>query len=322
MNNKQADASGPAGLVTIDVEPDNIWADMHSRSVNNVERLPFFHRMCREFGVRPTYLVSWVAASNSAGASIIETLLSYGDCEVGIHPHLWETPPLVEKDYGDRAWIGKDYPESVLAAKLESLKDLVMERFGAPVSHRAGRWGMEARQNEMLVSLGIRTDTSVTPGVDWSVTGAPDYTAAPLMPYRMGEEDICSPGAGRLMEVPCTIKPGLRFFPWKKSRCASAMIRRTGLGNKWLRPSPGVPANALLDVCFWASSRLPHLNLMSHSSEFMAGGSPYWPAEADVARQFDAYRAVFGWWRNNGIRPMTLSEFTACYAAAGAAIRQ
>lgn len=313
MNECLYGKSGSAGIVTIDVEPDNVWVDTHSRSLRNVEHLPFFHRLCQNYGVRPTYLVSWSVAKDDVCASILERLLSYGDCELGIHPHLWETLPIVEQDSSGKAWVGPDYIKEVLEAKLTSLVNLIKKLFGAPLSHRAGRWGLDTRQIDVLTSLGVRIDTSVIPGIDWSSTGIVDYTHAPLLPYFMSTEDICRSGATELLEVPCTIKPGLRLFGCENIRYFSAAINRFGLRNKWLRAAPKVSAHNLLDVCSWANGRMPQLNLMSHSSEFMAGGSPYWCTDADVAQHFDVYHKIFSWWQKNGIEPKTLSEFrTSC----------
>lgn len=79
-----------AGLVTIDVEPDNVWANTHSRSFANIAHLPRFDALCQSYGIRPTYLVSWSIANDKANARILESLLKQGKCEIGVHPHLWK----------------------------------------------------------------------------------------------------------------------------------------------------------------------------------------------------------------------------------------
>lgn len=305
----------PTGLVTIDVEPDNVWADTNSQSLNNVRYLPIFHRLCQDYGVRPTYLLSYSIAKDDDSSAIIQSLLRKGDCEVGMHPHLWETPPLVSQDFSGRACVGPDYTCAELEAKLTSLANLIKTRFGIPLSHRAGRWGIDIQQVDILNKLGIKFDTSILPGVDWSSTGILDHTKAPLNPYRMGPHDVCQPGTGILLQVPCTIKPGLRFVGLENNRYAAAIIRRLGFGNKWLRVSPSITSADLLKTCAWASVRFPQLNIMSHSSEFMAGGSPYWRSEADVACHLDAYRHIFSWWQCNGIETKTLAEFGQNYLA-------
>ncbi len=300
-----------AGLVTIDVEPDNVWNDTHSKAVENIKRLPSFHRLCQEYGVRPTYLVSWTVAEHPESARILETLLAEDDCEIGIHPHLWETPPITEQDGSQRAWVGGDYPEDVLAAKLANLTELIASRFGKPTSHRAGRWGLDPRQIGLLLDLGIRVDSSVTPGINWSSTGAPDYTTAPLDLYWMDTSDLCQPGTSPLLQVPCTIMPRYRFSVFRRFPLANRVARWVGSELRWLRVLPSTSSETLLSVCHWASQRFRCLNLMSHSSEFMAGGSPYWPTESAVEQQFGCYHRIFSWWREHGVEPKTLSEFAA-----------
>ena len=173
------------GLVTIDVEPDNVWADTHSKSFENIKHLVGFHGICLEYGVRPTYLVSWSVSNDNNCSAILEKLLHMGDCEIGIHPHLWETPPFSEQDKSDQAWVGPQYSKDLLEAKIASLTELITQKFGAPICHRAGRWGLDIRQVGILTSLGIRVDTSVVPGIDGSSTGISDYTNALQQPYLM-----------------------------------------------------------------------------------------------------------------------------------------
>ena len=302
-----------AGLVTIDVEPDNVWANTQSKSLKNIDHLPRFHNLCMKYGVRPTYFVSWFVANDNHSSKIIEKLLRQGNCEIGIHPHLWETPPIAEKDNSDIAWVGPDYTSEIIEAKLTSLTNLITDRFGAPKSHRAGRWGLDIRQVKILTNLGICVDSSVIPGVNWSKTRILDYTKAPMYPYYIDKKDICKAGDSDLLEVPCTIKPGLRIFGLENTRYLLAILKRLSLTNMWLRPSPHYSINNILRTCSWASKRLPHLNLMSHSSEFIAGGSPYWPKDTDVVKHFNLYRQVFTWWNSNGIVPKTLSEFASVY---------
>ena len=297
--------------MTIDVEPDNVWAETHSCSMKNVEHLLAFHRLCQDYGVRPTYLVSWSVAADDACATILDTLLSHGDCEVGIHPHLWETPPIIDMDLTERATVGLDYPEDILQEKISNLVGAIRARFGPPTSHRAGRWGIDHRQAIILTHLGICVDSSVIPGIDWSSTGILDHTCAPLEPYFISDKDMFEQGSAGLLEVPCTIKPGLELWGLGKNRHIAKLINKMGCGSQWLRASPSSNVRKLIQTCQWAAQYLGCLNLMSHSSEFMANGSPYWKTEADVEYHFSIYRKLFEWWQQHNIIPRTLSEFSA-----------
>jgi hypothetical protein len=302
-----------AGLVTIDVEPDNVWDNVYSKTLHNIKNLSKFHELCKEFSVRPTYLVSWSVASNMNSANILERLLCTNDCEIGIHPHLWEIPPFVRQDKMGCACVGLEYPEDILMEKISNLTQLITQRFGKPSSHRSGRWGIDFRQVKMLESLNIHVDSSVIPGINWSSTGILDHTCAPIEPYFIGKTGIFDKGMSGLLEVPCSIKPGLKLYGLEKNRYVSEIIKRSGFGSKWLRASPTLDSQALIEVCEWSSKYSNHLNLMSHSSEFMPNGSPYWKSKEDIHNQFSMYRRVFQWWQKNKVRPLTLSEFADEY---------
>lgn len=297
------------GLVTIDVEPDDVWRKPRSRSLDNIGQLPRFHDLCRDHGVRPTYLVTWSVAEDPASAAVIEALLATGDCEVGMHPHMWEIPPLIAKDRVAHAWVAGEYETAVLEEKLTNLHGLLSRRFGQITSHRAGRWALETRQVAILERLGIIVDSSVVPGADMRSTGAPDYSNAPLAPYRLALDDLCAPGCSGVLEVPCTVKKAIVEKGWAESRYAKAVLRRLRLDAQWLRAAPSSSHQSLARICEWAAGRLASLNMMSHSSEFLAGASPSWPAQSDIEHHFALYRAVFSWWNRHGIRPCTLSEF-------------
>jgi len=298
------------GVVTIDVEPDNVWTNTRSATLSNLRRLPLFHKVCQHHGVRPTYLITWSVARDAEGASLIEGLMKNNDCEVGIHPHLWETPPFLPQDVvPSQAWVGSNYPSDALEAKLATLTDLVRGRFGAPISHRAGRFGLDLRQVGMLLRQRVLVDSSVTPGLDWSATGAPDYSAAPVGPYQLRSK---TPESGRetvLWEVPCTIRPGWRCRRMERTTLGRAIANWLRMGPTWLRCHPSAPMERLHGVCAWAQKRDLPLNLMSHSSEFSAGCSPYWRDEAAVEQHLRQCGQIFSWWQRNGVRPVTLSEF-------------
>ncbi|MBT8337259.1 MAG: WalW protein, partial [Gemmatimonadetes bacterium] len=45
-----------------------------------------------------------------------------------------------------------------------------------PTTFRAGRWGWGANVADALWKEGYRVDSSVTPLLDWSSSGGPDYS--------------------------------------------------------------------------------------------------------------------------------------------------
>lgn len=292
-------AMSPCGVITIDVEPDDVWSNHRSSRLENVSHLPRFQTLCDEFGMRPTYLVTHSVVTDTMASAVMEGLLSTGRCEIGAHPHLWETPPLSPIDQPGGA-VGGQYPATALEEKIGVLSELLRRRFGKITSHRAGRWGFDDRQAVILDRLGYTVDSSVTPGLDWSSTGAPDFTRAAVAPY------VLTP---TLLEVPCTIKPGIRLAGLEKTRLGQAALSRLGLSPRWLRCHPQAPSDAYLRLSEWAILTLPCLNLMTHSSELCPGTSPIWRTGEAVSKHFKYLREIFEYWSASGIRPCTLREF-------------
>ena len=50
-------------LLTVDTEPDNVWADFRSATLRNVWGLERLHEAARSLGIRPTYLITWSVAT-------------------------------------------------------------------------------------------------------------------------------------------------------------------------------------------------------------------------------------------------------------------
>ena len=293
-----------AALVTIDVEPDNVWTDTYSRTMRNIPALIRFQALCDRHGIRPTYLITWSVASDPSAARVIEQLLATGRCEVGAHSHMWETPPLEPADSDGIAHVGSFYAAASQEAKLGVLTETIRVRFGAPTSHRAGRFGIDQRQARVLARLGYEVDSSVAPGFDMSTTGAPDFSEAGQRPSVLARGP-----AAVLKEVPCTTHRGVLPRPVRSNALLRRLGQRIGAGPRMLRAFPRTSVRRLTSLSAWATRRFGFVNLMTHSSELEAGTSPYWPSATDVARHWAALDVLFGAWAALGTTPMTLSEY-------------
>lgn len=308
MNHSINGRNGVA-LITIDVEPDNVWEDTNSKSIENIKHLPIFQNICDEFGMRPTYLVTWSVLTNVDSMRILDCLFRNDNCEIGIHPHLWEIPPIINIDNIGKATIGIDYDKDILFEKISNLIDMVRSRYGHPVSHRAGRWGIEGRQVKILTDLGVLVDTSIVPGVDWSSTGIISHVGAPLGSYYIDHENIMKEGSSNLLEVPCTIKPALDLWGIEKNIIINKILKKTGNGISWLRAMPNSSIRKMIGVCGWGLDNNGYINIMTHSSEFIENGSPYWRSDEDVKRHLTVYCEIFDWCVKKNVQSMTLKEF-------------
>jgi hypothetical protein len=304
-------------LITVDVEADNQWEQGRPLTFANVAGLPDFQRLCDDFGLIPTYLVTYQVASDPCSREVLQALAAAGNCEVGAHCHAWSTPPLdPQLDTGEYQTFLYEYPAHSQREKLASLTEVLAEALGrAPRSHRAGRFGIDGPGMQILQDLGYLVDTSVTPLQAWpNARGAkrrgPCYVNAPGAPYHPSLEDLNRPGSMPILEVPVTIDFACRIPTWLRSwliRHRGARGGRPGLFTRlagrvgparvvWLRPTfTSGAAMARLSRRHLDEGRRT-LNLMFHSSELVLGCSPHTVDRQGTERVWAALREVFGSW--------------------------
>ena len=84
-------------VVTVDVEEDQ-WGIIPpcDATVRNVRRLPTLQRLFNDFGIVPTYLLTYPVVSDPHASRHPATILDGGECEIGTHCHPWTTPPYEE----------------------------------------------------------------------------------------------------------------------------------------------------------------------------------------------------------------------------------
>jgi peptidoglycan/xylan/chitin deacetylase (PgdA/CDA1 family) len=281
--------------VGIDTEADDQWSAEGRRqlSVRNAERLPALQSLFDRFGIRPVYFVTWEMATTESSASILRSLAASGRCEIGTHLHPWSMPSSRDADPTAHTF-AHNLPVDVLKGQLEELTAAIETRLGVrPRSYRAGRNGFDHRSLPVLEELGYLVDSSVDPLFNERRKGGMRFAGAPLAPYRPDYADVRRPGSSRILEVPISaatipalpksleaLYASLPPLPYR------GMLRRLGLRGAWLRPSySNLPD--MLRLASRLAARVGLLSIAFHSSELLAGGSPYTPDETSVTRFLD-----------------------------------
>jgi len=321
-------------IITVDTEADSEWRRPPAGTTNNSRCLPRFQELCEVFQFKPSYLLTYEMAGDPFLVEYLREKQERGLCEIGAHLHPWSTPPwdlrLPEEDTSSP--YAYEYPVSVQEAKLVCLFDRIQESFGVtPLSFKAGRWGLDASHASTLGALGVRVDTSVCPGINWSKSrgwkkGGPDFSNARLEPYYLSYDDILRASSHpTVLEVPQTILPIDRWSGQIKT-VASISLRypktnkiAKALGSRfvWFRPYPWTSVETLKMVADYVIERcMPVLQLTFHSSELLPGGSPYFKDEASVELLFDRIRQIFVHVRNRGVKSSSLSDYYSAYTVA------
>jgi hypothetical protein len=302
-------ATKPAFLITIDTEGDNLWARKSEVTTENARHLPRFQELCEAYGVKATYFTDYEMAVDPAYVAFASEAIDRGYAEVGMHLHAWHSPPfdqaLTSDDDRHHPYL-IEFPDDQMRAKISAMTKILTDAFGvAPTSHRAGRWAFDGRYAAILAEQGYLADCSVTPFTTWSCfkgdparNGGSDYRFAPTGPYFMDPADVAKPGSGPLLQIPMTVLP--RFATTQRLCPHHLLANRWGqraanqiLPNVWLRPSPRRPADMMLAARRCLEEDHPYAMFMTHSSELMPGGSPYFPNEASLEENYRRIEELF-----------------------------
>jgi hypothetical protein len=319
----------PAFLITIDTEGDDLWSRPRDIKTDNARHLPRFQELCERHALKPTYLTNYEMARDPAFVALGRDAQRRGHAEVGMHLHAWNSPPLTPlttDDFHHQPYLC-EYPEPVLREKVRLMTELLGETFGAPLSHRAGRWAMTPTYARVLVEHGYKVDCSVTPGVSWRRYagnphghGGTDYTQYPDRAYFVDLDDLSRPGRSPLLEVPMTTRTRRRaLLPYLPPVLLDARVVRSGLERlapiRWLRPRGGNRRDLLRLVDEAAADGSDYLEFMLHSSELMPGGSPTFPTARDIDAMYDDLEALFSSLRGRFVGA-TLTEYHHRFQAA------
>lgn len=297
-------------IITVDTEGDNLW-EYHgdgSITTTNASVLPRFQNLCNKYDFKPVYLSNYEMVSDDNFVDFAKNTQNMGQCEVGLHIHAWNNPPLftLPIDNSGQAYL-IEYPEEIMKQKVSYTYDLIKKKFGeAPVSHRAGRWAMNDTYFRILREIGIKIDCSYTPYVDWTNSiganrGGCDYRKVSIFPQTI--DGIC--------EVPMSIQRG-DFVRMSRLSQLKMFIKGKTLPRHilWLRPA----CNSLegmkqvLDI-ICKNKNLDYAEFMIHSSELMAGGSPYFTTEESIALLYETMDQLFAYAKQKGFIGCTLKEY-------------
>lgn len=85
-------------IITVDTEGDNLWRHVEGNPIGtrNAEYLPRFQSLCEKYGFKPVYLTNYEMAMSDVFVKEAKDWLSKGACEIGVHLHAWNNPPIHE----------------------------------------------------------------------------------------------------------------------------------------------------------------------------------------------------------------------------------
>ncbi len=300
-------------IITIDTEEDN-WGEFNAPSwpVDNVGEIPALQQLFDDFKVKPTYLVNYTIVSNEKAVSILKPILMDGRCEIGGHPHPWNTPPFEEKINEENSMLC-NLPSDLQFRKIQTLNESIESAFGVtPISFRAGRYGFSTEVATNIHKLGYKVDTSITPFTNWEEEYGPDFSDILPHPFLLNQ----------LLEIPVSVgftqsnfkQANIFFNSLKKSQFNKytrllGILSKIGVLNKVsLSPEFSTTRDMIKLTNTLKKKGFPYVNMEFHSTSLMHGAGQYIKTLSDKQQFIQRIKDFLIFARDTGMESITLSE--------------
>jgi len=299
----------PVLVVIVDTEEEFDWTkafDRASVGTSSIAGQPLMHeRVYDRLGIVPTYVIDWPVATTPASVAVLSGLLASGRCEIGTHLHPWVSPPYDEEVSTFHSYAG-NLPRQLEHDKLRLLTEAITRSFGqAPVTFKAGRYGLGAHTAESIAELGYRIDASVVPYSAFTGDGGPDFRAFDEHPYWF------EAGGRELLELPVTTgyagwlrSQGAALYDlaqqgWARKARVGGILSRSGALER-IRLSPEVASGAEMRRLSSALHRAgcQVFSLTYHSPSMVPGHTPYVRSAADLERFITTVHDYCVWFRD------------------------
>jgi len=294
-------------IITIDTEGDNLWSHKIGQPITteNAKFIPCFHDLCKKYNFKPVYLVNYEMANDKFFINFAKRELKDNNCEIGLHLHAWNNPPLYELLTSPLPLVNGlpyliEYPKDIMREKIVVMTDLLKDTFESEIiSHRSGRWAMNQNYFDLLIENDIKTDCSVTPHISWETSPGftadsrgSDYSSSSEIPYFVNHSST----SASILEIPVTVRK-LHVLPSQSIRHPRGFIKELKefvVGKSvWLRPNGRNLSDMLSLVDNIQNSNHDYLMFMLHSSELMPCGSPAFKSSESIENFYKQLEILF-----------------------------
>ncbi len=289
-------SESPRLLVVVDTEEEFPWDQPHSRqcvSVDAMSALSIGQAVFDRFGLKPTYVIDYPVASQTAGFEPLREIYDQNACTVGAHLHPWVNPPFLEELTKRNTFPG-NLPEEVEKAKLSLLTEEIEKRFVRPNVYKAGRYGVGPNTASILKSLGYTIDMSPTPGFSYSKEGGPNFSQFPASPYWFSKDQLCLPCTGGFVGAFRTfgplIYPGVDRKLMRKLKAGGILSRLRLLERIRISPEGFTTEEMISLTKTLYRGGVRTFTLSFHSPTLQPGNTPYVQTQSELNEFLETIR--------------------------------
>ena len=306
----------PICCLAIDAEEDFDWnrpVRDTGYSTECMRHVTDLREILAAYGLRPTYLLTYPVLEDPDVVRMLRGQWERGHCELGVQLHPWVTPPF-EGSVDHGSYLGNLDPATE-ERKLVKLTGRFQDVFGvAPVTFRAGRYGLSRSTTHLLERHGFTVDTSLAPRTNFGPFGGPDFSEYDCQPFWFGERRA-------LLEMPLcrgVVGWSRQLAPWlyglavqgplAQVRAASVLSRTRCAERVTLSPE----GNDFAAMRRFLSRRQALgqrvFSISFHSSSLWPGRNPYVRSRPELHEFYDRLSAVLTAMADDGFRFATLAE--------------
>lgn len=309
-------------FITVDTEGDALWSNSKAEDIQteNVLWIPRFQELCEKYGFVPIWLTDYEIICDNRFVKYIKEKNEKGLCEVGIHVHAKNTPPIHKLENEENAGGAYliEYPKEIMRDKFLYLKNLIEDTLNCKViTHRAGRWTLNKDYIDLMIESGIQYDCSVTPGISWKkcVGCTPNSQGSDYSDFvnERQEWKHSTLEGEKITEYPMSIVQCKRVIrpaklTWRNiAKSIYHYIKRAPL---WLRPNTSNNLNEMKYVLDHAMREdNEYVEFMIHSSELMPGGGPHNDTAEQIEELFRIMDQLFAYAHELGFRGYTFKQW-------------
>jgi len=269
----------------------------------NARFLPRFQNLCNTYNFKPVYLTNYEMVKDTYFSNFAIAELRNKCCEIGLHLHAWNNPPLYDlvcsgPENGLPYLI--EYPKEIMREKINVMVNQLKDTFGSDiVSHRSGRWAMNQDYFDLLIENNIKVDCSVTPHISWEAkagfsqgSAGTNYSTSYEKPYMIKHGST----SDSILEIPVTIRimHNFRLQSIRHPRIFINEFKSAIFGKPvWLRPDGRNLKDMLTLINDIKDSDHDYIMFMLHSSELMPGGSPTFSSAESVELLYNHLNIIF-----------------------------